>query len=685
MLTLLRSLDIFGQKFSFFMNGKTITKTFPGFIFTLLATGIIVVSLVVFSFDLLDNTLPMIQITEQQEEESPQIRLVDDIFFFITLVNYRTVVPTSFVPLFNRLSVSYIYEEVREDPFPTVGLNTIETKRLDLELVPCTATKSWDKRRAVLTQLQQSIVLAAGLCLKDPPVGDPLILESFKGSRIKSRRLQIKILPCSLLVGCRSFEQKKGLMFIFGFLENGYNGLDFAEPIIDILTSTHRVLLFEGMHKEIEFFAQKFTSQTNSGSIFPSAVSVDGFQIESDEKIDLRPHSGGVNEPLATVNFLASHRHTTYIRSYGKVLDFISSTGGIVQIVVSVFAIIYSIYNRFVHKRDLIVYGIMDLLPDQPSGSNKNGFSPIRGKPISDLAFVSHHVAKFQRKEKKKGSRRELSATYTSFWAYVFSSNKRKRTTSLSTLQQYRKHEYWNDCEKMLTYTTEVTNLLLVINELKILQRVFFKDYHKKLSPRIAVYLMKLDTYNKQEGNRQTADDSSQVLSEFVQYKSSKRSQLNPMDELRLVLSEALLQDHKKYLEREQSNFKIFSGLQDLLDNPELFSLFNLKQATPPRPKDDGPNIIFHPLEEDKGGELSECLQSKSALEGKLTKAIMLPKQKSSPGPNFKPKLRKSAALLSESNRLSQRVSLLKDTHQVLKEVRIRSSRPKVRISKPDD
>ncbi len=686
MLALLRSLDIFGQKFSFFMNGKTITKTFPGFIFTLLATGVVLGCLAFFYLVLVDTSLPVIQIEEADLDQSPQIRLVDDIFFFISLVNYRTVVPISFIPLFNRLSVAYIFEEVREDPFPTVGQNAIETRRVDLRLVPCVSTKSYEKRKAILTPLQQSLVLASGLCLQDPPATDPLTLQRSRGGRATNRKLQIDILPCGLLLGCRSFEQKKGLMFIFGVLANGYNGLDFQQPIVNISSATHRLLLFEGVHKEVEFFVQKFTSQTDSGSIFPAAVSQDGFTLEEQERIDLRPHNGAKDLPLASVSFVASHRHTTYFRSYGKVVDFISNTGGIVQVVVSLFALVYSVYNRFIHKRDLIVYGIMDLLPEQRDAPSKNGFSPIRGKPITELAFLPQSPQKVLRKEKKKSSRRDSTASYTSFWAYVFSSSKRKRTTSLSTLQQYRKHEYWNDCEKMLTYTTEVSNLLLVVNELKILQRVFFKDFHKKLGPRIAIYLMKLEIFNKQEGNRITADDSSQILSEFVQYKSTKRSQLNAMDELRLMLSEALLRDHRSYMEREHSNFKIFSGIQDLIDNAEFFSIFNPKSQTLNAGAGDAPNVIFQPIEEDKAEEQADELQSKTALEPKLVKGIMGPKQKFTPSPSFKPKLKKSSAFQSESQRISQRVNLLKDTHQVLKEGRARTlGRPKVRISKPDE
>ena len=80
------------------------------------------------------------------------------------------------------------------------------------------------------------------------------------------------------------------------------------------------------------------------------------------------------------------------------------------------FAVIYSTYNRFIHKRELVVYGIMDLMPkdkqesiaDSEEGSLKQDDKiPGKNKDASGTVIKNRSI-----------SRKTTKSFFSSFWSY---------------------------------------------------------------------------------------------------------------------------------------------------------------------------------------------------------------------------------------------------------------------------
>ena len=718
MLATLRGFDIFGHKFSFFMNGKTITKTFTGFLFTLMATGVITSCFIIFYRVMLDRSLPTIEISETIEEQSPQIRLVDDIFFFISFVNYRTIIPTSFIPIFNRLSISYVYEEVRKDPFPTFNTNIIRTIRTDVSLTPCNKTTSWQNNKGYVKQLNQKIVEISGMCIKEKPPSDPLVIESFSGEKITRKSIEINILPCNLTSGCLPFSLKKDLLIFLGIIDDGYNGLDFEKPLIKVLSFINRITISEGIHKLVEFRLERFASETLTGLLSRSKDVQHGFRFEDKQRIDEELHYGGTDESLATVTFTVSQRRTVYTRSYSNFVDFFADIGGIVQVVVSLFAVVYSIYNRYVHQRDLIIHGIMDVMTVQDREEEANNpMSPMGKKPRDGLSFEASSTVNFQRIQKKKNSKMGVISTYSSFWRSLFRSNRihrNKRSTDVKDLTYYKQVEYWNNCQRMLLYTTDVKNILLVINELKILRHVIFTDYHLKLDTKVAIYFLKLNRYNHATEENLQPDEAVKILKEYTRYKNDESEGISVVDEIRIILSDALIRDRERYLERESSNVIIFSGIQELLNNQNFMKInfFGANMMNMRKEKievgEEGQlkerNHVHHRIDDKEEEKMENDKQDPDQNDGRVfLKAQHYSKANPSEKNKFerfefsdiskktpltvlkRPKMIKPSGGIFQSpmmnSRMNSRLNLLKDKRHVLKNVKIPSKQKALKQS----
>ena len=61
-----------------------------------------------------------------------------------------------------------VYEEVRQDPFPTLGDNVKTTIRKDLTLIPCNSSRIYtDYWMNTFKKSEQAFINATSLCLND--------------------------------------------------------------------------------------------------------------------------------------------------------------------------------------------------------------------------------------------------------------------------------------------------------------------------------------------------------------------------------------------------------------------------------------------------------------------------------------------------------------------------------------
>src|SRR3990167_2155296 len=602
------SLDQFGHRFNFFMNGQTSTKTLTGFIFTLLAASLSVASFYIFYNAMVDRTTPTIQVSKTFVQDSGEISVKDDFFIFVLFINYGTLIPRSFMPGFGRLKVKLVYEELTDTPYPRVGNNTDSYMVDTYDMVACNSTQAYNGNKGSLTKDMITSLDFAGYCVPDltPEQKQEWTLRSTSGKKFSQRKLAIEFYPCNLPVGCVPWIAKKDLFFYVSTIEKGFNGLDFEKPIIPILQAENRFLMLEGMHKTIDVSFSRFTSKTDSGMLYSIIKEESGIRYEGISPYDYSPWGGTVNSPLITVNLVASLKQVSYFRSYGKLTVLVSNIGGIMQVTVSIIAVIYSIYNQYVRKRDLVVYGIMNMLPPEKDQTKSANSSP--GKSLNKS---QDDINKDTQKDTLSSSKTiavDPRSNMGSFWKYIcFGGRQRKKgsSTSLKNLEDFRYFEYWNDCERLLEYTTEVTSMLPLMNELEILRSVFFTNYHERLAPRVGISIISDKSqeaafYQKVSSEEVAKILRTQVKHHEVEINSSKMGSdsgefpddvVNPegsnqlssratpqideignsttspiLKELKHQLTTQVLKRYEDYREREKANFQIFSGIKEFLE-----------------------------------------------------------------------------------------------------------------------
>lgn len=539
----MQQLDTFGHKFTFFMSGHRSIKTFTGFIVTLLATAAIVASCVVFYSALQDTTLPTIKTEAFTQDESPSIRLVEDVFMFISLVNFRTIIPTSYLPIFNRMDVRLVYEEVRNDPFPLRNANLQKTETSSFSMVACNTTAAWKKNKPYLTSTQIAAIEASGWCLPDPSPADAYALQSFKGKLIADKKLSIRLYPCVLPSGCLPFEKKKDLFFVLGFLEYGYNGQDFDKPILRMLNLVNRFQAYEGYHKNFRVQLGQFTSETLTSQVTSTSTVDTGFFISATEPPNIEPHGGTPSDPLLTIEVEASTKVVVYHRSYGSLVDFISNLGGITQITLSLAFLLYSLYSGYVYRRDLIVRGVMNLVssPNESDSKKKD---------------------KSENNEEKK----KLTANYSSFWKFLLLKQDaemiRPKDGSLESVEEYRRVKYWQECEKVLDRSIDIFHILPMLNELAIMRRVFLKDYHSRLAPRVGGLLLQEDI---EDG---ALIESDKKVEEWIKKQQAYEDcgHSTTLSSFRLNLAKQIMKDYKAYIDRENAEFTMLAGIKNLME-----------------------------------------------------------------------------------------------------------------------
>lgn len=587
----LHKYDSFGHRFAFFMRGDRSTKTLTGFICTLIATGLIVFSFVMFYLVMQDTKLPAIETSQSVSDASPEIMIGDDIFMFITLVNYRTIVPRSFLPVFNRIEVVMSYEEIRNDPFPTLNDNTKVTKQKGFSMVPCNTTESFARNRKNFTPLQLTALDICGWCLPDNTKDNPLIVSSSRGRIISDRKMTINIYPCPLPSGCLSYEYKKDLLFFLGFIENGFNGLDFEQPIVKMRNMNTRFQVYEGMHKRFSVHLQKFQAITDTGKFNENLAEHQGYSVDPESVADFSLHSGLATDPLLSINIEASNKVIVYKRSYGKFVSFISSLGGIIQITMSLVAILYSVYNWYIHKRNLILFGIMDLMPNDEKSASDNKIGPKDQNLSKNLVAPEKRIAERKKSERVLRSassmRKDTKITYSSFWKYLILPNSSSKLNytgySASTLDEFRRLKYWTECEKILEFSIDINNVLPLLNELYILRQIFLKDYHLRLAPRIGCIFLR-EAKLLRHIKRPSSEDVYLTVQAWINKKQQNGEQdiKSMLMETQIKVAKELLASYKAYREKEHNDFIIVSGIKNLMAESEYF-----KTIAQPAIKDD--------------------------------------------------------------------------------------------------
>ena len=313
----------------------------------------------------------------------------------------------------------------------------------------------------------------------------------------------------------------------------------------------------------------QIVSITRTQAVFEKYKVVYGYRTQEETSIESEIHSGNLTEPLAIIRLMASNKKIIYRRTYGNVVDFISNIGGIIQIVSSVFLLIYFYFNRLIQKRNLILYGILNHLPPyEINDLNKTTLTSISARTkkisfqLSDREEMKDSpIVKTKRSPFKILLERPLKGKISSIFMYMYLRKKKPLRTDLRTISKYPIQEMEQDryirllldYEMMVRYISETNVLIITMNEMNILGKVFMKDYHLKLSPRVAIYFRDLDRYYMASDKQISSEEAYNILDSKSKESSEVSGSISIREDIVGLLTQSILRDYNSYLNRYQT------------------------------------------------------------------------------------------------------------------------------------
>lgn len=180
------------------------------------------------------------------------------------------------------------------------------------------------------TPSEKVFINATSFCLNESAGLESYSIETNRGRKISSKRLVVDLMPCVLPVGCRTPEQSKDLLLIVALVENGYDGLNYSDPIKTVKNVVNRFYAYEGVHKSVNLSIVQFESATDTGVIIEDNIIGRGFFADQALAFDYEADTLLTGGSKLTVNIQASSKIIQYKRRYGKLVDLLSNLGGIV-------------------------------------------------------------------------------------------------------------------------------------------------------------------------------------------------------------------------------------------------------------------------------------------------------------------------------------------------------------------
>ena len=378
-LRFLVNYDYFGGAFELTVEGHSRTKTVVGFFFSLAFTAIILLATFKFSYQYFDVSRPRVLIKDIRNDTYPNITLNHDpIYYFFSVHGPNGFVSSDDIPSYVNMIVRY--EDITANPNGTLNVRAEEVR-----MEPCSQTEWVQKVAPVMNPNHQKIATTFGLCAKDSQ--SQFLL--FKGTDPPYGHIEIQIRRCEQGAACKTSGEISDLVFILYTVEHYFNSSNRKEPLHHSSEAKTRFRIRPGERTEYRYFIQDMQVASDDG-IFSKLFDYKyGYQW-SHPKVDKRKLYSS-DAAYVHLNIYSSGRHIEYTRVYYKLLDLFSDIGGVIQVISFIITVLYSNYNEYVQRKNLIRYGVLGKSRRKQMASNALSKGSAKVSP-AELKPKTHPV-----------------------------------------------------------------------------------------------------------------------------------------------------------------------------------------------------------------------------------------------------------------------------------------------------
>lgn len=363
-MSLLRFLvdyDFFGGAFELTVEGHSRTKTLLGFFLSLTFTSVILLATFKFSYQYFDVSRPRVLIKDIRNDTYPNITVNHDgIYYFLSVHGPGGYLAPQDIASFVNMRIRH--EKIAANPNGTLK---VETEEIGMQ--PCTELAWFSQMAEHAKPNHKKIATSFGLCSSK---GDEKFL-LYEGTDPPYGHVEVLFQRCQLAV-CRTAEELAQLTFRFYTVEHYFDSTIRKNPLYLSSEVKTELKIRSGERTEYRYFVQDVKVATDTGVFSKVFDYKSGFQWSQpkEDKRKLYPSDSA----YVQMNIYSSGRHIEYTRVYYKLLDLFSDIGGVIQIVSFVITVLYSRYNEYVQRRNLIRFGILgkarhpaDIKPQTPN------------------------------------------------------------------------------------------------------------------------------------------------------------------------------------------------------------------------------------------------------------------------------------------------------------------------------
>jgi len=399
-MSLLRFLvnnDYFGGAFEMTIDGNSRTKTVVGFFFSMLFFVIILFSTVIFTSSYVDTSQPRVLIKDVTNDTYTELRINHDpVYYFITAKDQNGYLKLNQLDAYVNINVQY-------ELIFVASLGQLGSTPDSTGVEPCKGLGWFHEIKGQLGQGYSQLGEEYGICASDQSKDYKL----YNGTSTPYGHVEVQLQKCLLGAACKTAAELENIEFTIYMIESYFDQSNYNKPLSLGASAKASFRLFQGQRVEYRFFIQDVKVSTDTGILLKLFNYHTGYQVPH-PKLDRRKFYP-TDQSYLLLNFFTSGRHVEYTRVYYKLLDLFSDIGGMMQIVAFVIVLLYSNYNDYVQKKNLVKHGILGRAMKSTTKSSQVMNKPSTAHKINKESENSEENSNrnSNREDEKEGENKE--------------------------------------------------------------------------------------------------------------------------------------------------------------------------------------------------------------------------------------------------------------------------------------
>lgn len=506
----LRNLDIFGQPIRFNLKGQSRSNSLTGVCLSIVLVILIISASYYFLLEFLDDTNPVMRLKSGRRNIYPNMKLNRDgqLYVWAFFINFNDFIPRLMSPLFFDIKFEYETVEMYDDPL--TGLKKQKINKTEIPIISCNDTKWYPGVEGEFFKPQDEKLLMQHFtfCINHTAL-DPVIYGGVETGNYS--KFSINLYPCKFGPMCKTFSEMRFVQIWIGLIQHGMDPSNYKKPFQYYRDFNARFRFHEGVSKHHRLFVDQMISQTDEG-LFQNTYREDrGYKVDYYLEDTQNYYPG---EPFFKLDVMGGNRYLEYTRAYTKVLDLISSIGGIGKILAYFLMILYIYYIEYVQKKELLRYGILNKnmmkkktnskknsVHQHNTGNNKGAIEMVdQDKNLNKQNSEGFQIKINEEPQEKffKGKESFFDKvdkhSYNDMYKYfLYNSGLKCCGTELTQARA----THIKNCEELLEKRTDIYTLLNELNDLIVLKDAFFTEEHKTLSTIVGINTMQEEKENQ--------------------------------------------------------------------------------------------------------------------------------------------------------------------------------------------